>query len=101
MIKRAEPKNASQASHVECLQAINIRLEQGPDFRKAQEYEEDTCLVEAKLGDEAEISPSPHSTDLVHGRRHERYTAHYLGRAVSVGGDLAAKVNEFAHSPLC
>ena len=58
VIKPADPKNASQASHVECLQAIYITLEQGPGFRTTQEYGEDTRIVEAKLGDEAEISLS-------------------------------------------
>ena len=32
VIKPADPKNALQASHVESLQAIYIRLEQGPGF---------------------------------------------------------------------
>ena len=77
-LKPADPKNASQASQVECLQAIYISLEQGPGFRTVQEYGGDTRLVEAKLGDEAEISLSPRSTEPIHDRRRERYTARYL-----------------------
>ena len=46
VIKPADPKNASQAWHVECLQVIYISLEQGPGFRTVQEYGEDTRLVE-------------------------------------------------------
>ena len=87
VIKPADPNNASQATHVKSLQVIYTGLEQGPGFRTVQEYGEDTRLVEAKLDDEAEISLSPHSTELVHGRRCERYTAHYLGLALSVSSD--------------
>ena len=103
VIKPVDPKNASQVSHVKCLQAIYISLEQGPGFRTVQQYGENMRLVEAKLVDEAEISLSPHSTELIHGRRRERYTAHYLGRAVTISRDLAAftLVNEFIHSLLC
>ena len=50
VIKPADPKNASQAWHVECLQVIYISLEQGPGFLTAQEYGEDTRLIEATLG---------------------------------------------------
>ena len=50
VIKPADSKNASQASHVDCLQAIYISLEQGSGFLTAQEYGEDTRLIEAKLG---------------------------------------------------
>ena len=84
----------------ECV-AIYVCLEQGSGFHTVQQHGQDTCLVEVKLGDKAEISLPPHSTELIHGRRCERYAAHYLRRAVSVGGDLAAKVNEFAHGVHC
>ena len=77
VIEPADLKNASQTKHVESLQAIYIGFEQGPRFPHSTR--EDTRLTEAKLGDEAEISLYPHSTELIHGRRRERYTAHYLG----------------------
>ena len=37
VIKLVSPKNVSQTSHAECLQAIYISLEQGPGFRTVQE----------------------------------------------------------------
>ena len=57
--------------------------------------------IETKLGEEAEIPLPLNSTELIHGRCCEHYTAHYLERAVTVSSDLTAKVNEFAHRVHC
>ena len=38
VIEPADPKDASQATHLESLQAIYISLEQGPGFRAVQEH---------------------------------------------------------------
>ena len=52
--------------------------------------------MEAKLRDKTEIPLLRNSTELNHGRRSESDAAHYIRRAVSIRGDLAAKVNESA-----
>ena len=41
VIKPADPKNTSQASHVKCLQAIYDSIEQGPGFHTVQQMAPD------------------------------------------------------------
>ena len=95
MIESADPEDASQAAHVERLQTIDIGLEQGPCFSAVQEGRQDARLVQVEFYNKTQVPLSPSSTELIHGRCRESDTAHDLGCAVSIGGDLAAKVNEF------
>ena len=49
VIEPADPEDASQAAHVECLQMIDIGLEQGPCFSAVQEDRQDARLVQAEF----------------------------------------------------
>ena len=76
------------------LEAIDIGLEEGPCFSAVQEDRQDARLVQAEFCNKTQVPLSPNSTELIHGRCRERDMAHDLGCAVSIGGDLAAKINE-------